>query len=50
MMEKPFRDVIRDNTMINPSGRENHWIGVDMEMEHHVRFIQVFFFFSFFLL
>lgn len=33
-------EVMRSNSLINPSGREGHWIGVDLAMEHHVLFVQ----------
>jgi hypothetical protein len=35
------REIIRDNTLINMSGTDDQWMGVDMNIEHLINFLKV---------
>ncbi|KAF8579860.1 hypothetical protein K439DRAFT_1620247 [Ramaria rubella] len=36
-----FADVVQDNILINLTGHDAHWIGVDLNQEHHIRCLKV---------
>ena len=36
-----LRNIIRDNMLINMSGIDNQWMGVDMNIEHLINFLKV---------
>ncbi|KAF8551153.1 hypothetical protein OG21DRAFT_1513121 [Imleria badia] len=38
-----FADVMRDNMLVNPTGLEGHFMAVDLNTEHLVRFLKRFF-------
>lgn len=40
-MLNDFRDIIRDNMLINMSGVDDQWMGVDMNIEHLINFLKV---------
>jgi len=35
------REIIRDNMLINMSGIDDQWMGVDMNIEHLINFLKV---------
>ena len=35
------REIIRDNMLINMSGVDDEWMGVDMNIEHLINFLKV---------
>ena len=37
----PYRDVVRDNSLINMSGRDGHYHGVDKNAETNINFQKV---------
>ncbi|KAI0039255.1 hypothetical protein FA95DRAFT_1477495, partial [Auriscalpium vulgare] len=37
------RNVMRDNMLINMSGRDGHWTGVDENIEHTIKQLQQFY-------
>ncbi|KAI0042500.1 hypothetical protein FA95DRAFT_1525335, partial [Auriscalpium vulgare] len=39
----PFADYVRDNMLINMSGHDNHWTGVDENIEHTIKLLQQFY-------
>lgn len=32
---------MRDNMLVNPSGREGHWMPIDLNIEHHIGYLKV---------
>jgi hypothetical protein len=37
-------DIMRDNMLVNPSGLLGHAMGIDMNIEHLIRYLKVFYF------
>lgn len=36
-----LREIIRDNMLVNMSGIDDQWMGVDMNIEHLINFLKV---------
>ena len=36
-----FRNIMRDNILVNPSGLPGHAMGMDLNMEHLIRYLKV---------
>ncbi|KAG9312618.1 hypothetical protein JVU11DRAFT_7024 [Chiua virens] len=38
-----FVDIMRDNMLVNPSGLKGHWMPIDLNIEHHIKFLKLFY-------